>query len=153
MYAAGLGYRPFEHPGRQRRAAQRLAGVDFPFGPRYIVVNVPAQQIETVSDGKVFSLHNAIVGRESRPTPVAMTPLTIVRFNPYWNAPPSIVERDIIPRMQSRGASKVLADMNIKVFDGVGGPEVDPDKINWRSAKIASALLRAAPWWAWAKPT
>ena len=123
----------------------RLAEYSKDLGPRYIVVNVPAQQIETVADGKVFSLHNAIVGRESRPTPVAQTPLTIVRFNPYWNAPPSIIERDIIPRMQSRGASKVLADMNIKVFEGVGGPEVDPDKINWKTAKITDYHFRQEP--------
>lgn len=123
----------------------RLAEYSKDLGPRYIVVNVPAQQIETVSDGKVFSLHNAIVGRESRPTPVAMTPLTIVRFNPYWNAPPSIIERDIIPRMQSRGASKVLADMNIKVFQGVGGPEVNPDDINWKTAKITDYHFRQEP--------
>lgn len=123
----------------------RLAEYSKDLGPRYIVVNVPAQQIETVSDGKVYSLHNAIVGRESRPTPVAMTPLTVIRFNPYWNAPPSIVERDILPRMQSRGASKVLADMNIKVFQGVGGPEVDPDKINWKTAKITDYHFRQEP--------
>lgn len=123
----------------------RLAEYSRDLGPRYVVVNVPAQQIETVEGGKVYSLHNAIVGRPSRPTPVVMTPLTIVRFNPYWNAPASIVERDIVPRMQSRGASKVLADMNIKVFDGVGGPEVDPDKINWRSAKIADYHFRQEP--------
>jgi len=123
----------------------RLAEYSKDLGPRYVVVNVPAQQIETVSDGKVYSLHNAIVGRESRPTPVVMTPLTIVRFNPYWNAPPSIIERDIIPRMQSRGASKVLADMNIKVFEGVGGPEVDPDKINWKTAKITDYHFRQEP--------
>ncbi|MFO1130947.1 MAG: L,D-transpeptidase family protein [Hyphomicrobiales bacterium] len=123
----------------------RLAEYSKDLGPRYVVVNVPAQQIETVSDGKVYSLHNAIVGRESRPTPVVMTPLTIVRFNPYWNAPPSIIERDIIPRMQSRGASKVLADMNIKVFQGVGGPEVDPDKINWKTAKITDYHFRQEP--------
>lgn len=123
----------------------RFAEYSKDLGPRYIVVNVPAQQIETVSDGKVYSLHNAIVGRESRPTPVAMTPLTVIRFNPYWNAPPSIIERDIIPRMQSRGASKVLADMNIKVFQGVGGPEVDPDTINWKTAKITDYHFRQEP--------
>ncbi len=123
----------------------RLADYAKDLGSRYVVVNVPAQQIETVSDGKVYSLHNAIVGRPSRPTPVVMTPLTIVRFNPYWNAPPSIIERDIIPRMQSRGASKVLADMNIKVFDGVGGPQVDPDKINWRAVKITDYHFRQEP--------
>ena len=136
-------------------AAQRLATIkaNIPrldeysknLGGRYIVVNVPAQQIESVSDGKVYSLHNAIVGRPSRPTPVVMTPLTIVRFNPYWNAPPSIIERDLIPRMQSRGASKVLSDMNIKVFQGVNGPEVDPDKVDWRTAKITDYHFRQEP--------
>ncbi len=136
-------------------AAQRLATIkaNIPrldeysknLGNRYIVVNVPAQQIESVADGKVYSLHNAIVGRPSRPTPVVMTPLTIVRFNPYWNAPPSIIERDLIPRMQSRGASKVLSDMNIKVFQGVNGPEVDPDKVDWRTAKITDYHFRQEP--------
>ena len=123
----------------------RLAEYAKDLGPRYIVVNVPAQQIESVSDGKVYSIHNAIVGRPSRPTPVVMTPLTIVRFNPYWNAPPSIVERDILPRMKSRGASRVMAEMNMKVFQGVGGPEVNPDKINWRTAKITDYYFRQEP--------
>ncbi len=123
----------------------RLAEYSKDLGARYIVVNVPAQQIESVSDGKVYSIHNAIVGRASRPTPVVMTPLTIVRFNPYWNAPPSIVERDILPRMKSRGASRVMAEMNMKVFQGVGGPEVNPDKINWRNAKITDYHFRQEP--------
>lgn len=123
----------------------RLAEYSKDLGARYIVVNVPAQQIETVSDGKVFSIHNAVVGRASRPTPVVMTPLTVIRFNPYWNAPPSIVERDILPRMKSRGASRIMAEMNMKVFDGVGGPEVDPDKINWRTAKITDYHFRQEP--------
>ena len=45
----------------------RLAEYSKDLGSRYIVVNIPAQQIETVNDGKVYSLHNAIVGRPSRP--------------------------------------------------------------------------------------
>ncbi len=123
----------------------RLADYSKDLGPRYVVVNVPAQQIETVSDGKVYSLHNAIVGRPSRPTPVVMTPLTIVRFNPYWNAPPSIVEKDIMPRMLSKGPSKIMAEMNMKVFDGVGGPEVDPDKIDWRKVHVDDYHFRQEP--------
>ena len=96
----------------------RLAEYSKDLGSRYIVVNIPAQQIETVNDGKVYSLHNAIVGRPSRPTPVVMTPLTIVRFNPYWNAPPSIVEKDILPRMLSQGA---LEDHARHEHEGVQG--------------------------------
>jgi hypothetical protein len=108
-------------------------------------VNVPAQQIETVNDGKVYSIHNAIVGRPSRPTPVAMTPLTVIRFNPYWNAPASIVEKDILPRMMSKGPSKIMSEMNMKVFDGVGGPEVDPDTIDWRKVRVDDYHFRQEP--------
>lgn len=123
----------------------RLAEYSKDLGDRYVVVNVPAQQIETINNGTVYSLHNAIVGRPSRPTPVVMTPLATVRFNPYWNAPPSIVERDILPRMASHGASAVMKQMNIKIFKGVGGPEVDPDSVNWRSAVVDDYHFRQEP--------
>ncbi len=123
----------------------RFAEYSKDLGSRYVVVNIPAQQIETINDGKVYSLHNAIVGRPSRPTPVVMTPLTVIRFNPYWNAPPSIVEKDILPRMLSTRPSKVMDDMNMKIFDGVGGPEVNPNSINWRRVVVDNYHFRQEP--------
>ena len=123
----------------------RIAEYAKNLGSRYVVVNIPAAQIETVSDGRVYSRHNAIVGRPSRPTPVVMTPLATVRFNPYWNAPPSIVEKDILPRMISSGPRKVMADMNMKIFDGVGGPEVEPNSVNWRRAVVDDYHFRQEP--------
>jgi L,D-transpeptidase YcbB len=128
-----------------RANVPRLQEYSKELGSRYIVVNIPAQQIETVNDGRVYSLHNAIVGRPSRPTPVVMTPLTVVRFNPYWNAPASIVEKDILPRMISKGPSKIMREMNMKVFDGVGGPEIDPDDINWRRVRVDNYHFRQEP--------
>lgn len=109
---------------------ERLREYAKDLGPRYLVVNVPSQQIEAVNGGYVYSRHNAVVGREDRPTPVVATALSDVIFNPYWNAPASIVERDLIPKLLSD--RNVLEEMNIKVFQGYGGPEVDPRKINWR---------------------
>ncbi len=112
-------------------------------GDRYLVVNVPAQQIETVNNGRVFSRHNAIVGRPERPTPVVMTALSDVNFNPYWNAPPSIIEKDIFPKMKS--GTQILTDMNIKVFQGFGGPEVDPDTVDWSTAIADDYHFRQEP--------
>lgn len=123
----------------------RVAEYSKDLGDRYVVVNVPAMQIQTVSNGRVYSRHNAIVGRPSRPTPVVMTPLVTVRFNPYWNAPASIVEKDIVPRMLSSRPSKVMASMNMKVFQGVGGPEINPDSVNWRSARVDDYHFRQEP--------
>ena len=122
----------------------RLAIYEKDLGDRYLVVNVPAQQLETVSAGKVFSRHNVIVGRPERPTPVVMTPLATVKFNPYWNAPVSIVERDILPKMVS--GTQVLTDMNMKVFEGgPNGPEVDPSTVRFTPANIDKYLFRQEP--------
>ncbi len=123
----------------------RVAEYSRDLGPRYVVVNVPAQQIEAINYGTVYSIHNAIVGRPSRPTPVVMTNIATIKFNPYWNAPASIVERDILPRMRSGGAKRVMRDMNMKVFHGVGGPEVNPDRINWRRAVVDDYHFRQEP--------
>lgn len=123
----------------------RVAEYAKDLGSRYAVVNIPAQQIETVENGRVYSRHNAIVGRPSRPTPVVMTPLTMIRFNPYWNAPASIVEKDIVPRMLSARPSRVMADMNMKIFKGVGGPEIDPDTVDWRRAVVDHYHFRQEP--------
>lgn len=111
---------------------------------RYLIVNIPGQQIEAVSGGQVYSRHNAIVGRPERPTPVVMTALSQVKFNPYWNAPASIIERDIIPKIES-GGSRVLEDMDITVFRGVGGPEIDPDSVDWDDAVADDFHFRQEP--------
>ncbi len=113
-------------------------------GSRYLLVNIPAQQIEAVAGGKVHSRHNAIVGKPARPTPVVMTDISKVKFNPYWNAPASIIERDIIPRIKS-GGSRVLDDMDITVFRGVGGPEIDPDSVDWDEAIADDFHFRQEP--------
>jgi hypothetical protein len=122
---------------------ERLREYAKDLGNRYLVVNVPSQQIEAVSGGYVYSRHNAVVGREDRPTPVVATALSDVIFNPYWNAPASIVERDLIPKLLSD--RNILEEMNIKVFQGFGGPEVDPRKINWRRAVPDDYHFRQEP--------
>jgi len=124
-----------------RANVPRIAEYSKDLGQRYVVVNVPAQQIETVNGNRVFSRHNAIVGRPSRPTPVVMTALSDINFNPYWNAPPSIVERDILPKL----SSGILEKMNMKVFDGVGGPEVNARRIDWRRAVVDNYHFRQEP--------
>jgi peptidoglycan hydrolase-like protein with peptidoglycan-binding domain len=122
----------------------RLSTYGANLGDRYVVVNVPAQQIETVSGGRVYSRHNAIVGRPERPTPVVMTALSDVNFNPYWNAPVSIVEKDIIPKLAA-GGSDYVKEYNIKIFKGYGGPEVDPDTVDWGSAIADDYYFRQEP--------
>jgi len=113
-------------------------------GQRYVIVNVPATQLEIVNaDGKVFSRHNIIAGRPERPSPVVSTQIDEIKFNPYWNAPVSIVERDIIPLMLKD--KDTLKKMNIKVFDGYDGPEVDPATVDWSKTPANRYFFRQEP--------
>ena len=121
----------------------RLKTYEENLGDRYLVVNVPSQQLETVQGGKVYSRHNVIVGRPERPTPVVMTALDNVAFNPYWNAPVSIVEKDIIPKLQA--GTGIIEELNIKVFDGYGGPEIDPKTVDWDNVAPDKYFFREEP--------
>ena len=122
----------------------RLEVYEQGLGDRYVVVNIPAQQLEAVSGGRVYERHNVIVGRPARPTPVVMTPLATVRFNPYWNAPVSIVERDILPKLQS--GTEYLKQTNIKILEGgPNGREVDPKTLNFRTLVPDNYLFREEP--------
>jgi L,D-transpeptidase YcbB len=96
---------------------------------RAVLVNIPSAQLETVDQGRVHSRHNVVAGKLERPTPMLKSTVTDVVFNPYWNAPASIVERDIIPKFLKDPT--YLEQMQIKVFDGVGGPEIDPLAVDW----------------------
>lgn len=98
-------------------------------GSRSILVNIPSVQLEAVQDGIVYERHNVVAGKIERPTPMLMSKVSDITFNPYWKAPASIVERDIIPKyLKDRN---YLEAMNIRVFDGVEGPEIDPATVDW----------------------
>jgi murein L,D-transpeptidase YcbB/YkuD len=96
---------------------------------RYLIVNIPAAQLEAVSGSSVYSRHNIIAGKPDRPSPVVITNISDLNFNPYWNAPASIVEKDIIPALLKD--PEHLQKLNIRIFDGVGGPEIDPSTVDW----------------------
>jgi L,D-transpeptidase YcbB len=121
------------------RIRAHLAGLQ----DRAILVNIPSAQLETVEFGQVHARHNVVVGKQERPTPSLKSTVTDVTFNPYWNAPASIVARDIIPKFLDDPT--YLEQMQIQVFDGVGGPEVDPLTIDWENTPPDRYHFRQKP--------
>jgi murein L,D-transpeptidase YcbB/YkuD len=111
-------------------------------GPRYVVVNIPAAQIEAVENGKVVSRHTAIVGKIDRQTPLLNSRINEIIINPYWNAPVSIVRRDIIPIM--RKDPTYLTDNNIHLL-APDGKEVDPTTIDWSTDDATKYRFRQDP--------
>ncbi|WP_373503255.1 L,D-transpeptidase family protein [Aestuariivirga sp.] len=110
---------------------------------RSILVNIPAAQLETVEFGRVYSRHNIVVGKLERPSPTLASKVSDINFNPYWKIPASIVDRDIVPKYMAD--PNYLVDNQIRIFDGVGGPEIDPAFIDWTTTPPERYFFRQEP--------
>src|ERR1700730_5450364 len=69
-------------------------------GKRYVLVNIPAAQIEAVPNNTVISRHSGVVGKPDRPTPQIRSTITDLNFNPVWTLPPTVIKEDLIPKGQ-----------------------------------------------------
>jgi L,D-transpeptidase YcbB len=110
---------------------------------RNILVNIPSAQLETVEYGKVRSRHNVVVGKRERPSPSLKSIVSDINFNPYWSAPASIVQKDLVPKFLKDPT--IFEQMNIRIFDGVGGPEIDPYTIDWINTAPDRYVFRQEP--------
>jgi len=126
-----------------RENLPRVSAYAQDLGDRAILVNIPGAQLETVEFGRVYSRHNIVVGKLERPTPSLASKVSDINFNPYWKIPASIVERDIVPHYLEDPS--YLDANNIRVFDGVDGPEVDPILIDWSSTPPERYFFRQEP--------
>jgi murein L,D-transpeptidase YcbB/YkuD len=125
---------------RQLQAsANRLLGSTFPFGDRYVAVNIPAATVEAVQGGVVARRYVAVVGKTDRPSPTIAARIQNVNFNPTWTVPVSLIKKDIIPHV--RKDPGYLAKMKIRLFDGQGA-EVDPATVDWSTDKAANYTVR-----------
>ena len=125
---------------RQLQAsAARLLGSKFPFGERYVAVNIPSATVEAVDHWSVARRYVAVVGKRERASPQVETRVTSVNFNPTWTVPVSLIKKDIIPHV--RKDPLYLAKMKIRLFDAAG-TEVDPGTIDWSTDRPASYTMR-----------
>ena len=113
---------------------------------KYVVVNIPAAQIEAVENDRVVSRHAGVVGKIDRQTPILKSAVHELNFNPVWHLPPTVITKDLVPKgreMQTKGQD-VLAKYGIEAFNGEG-KKLDSTKINWSSAAANGLTFRQQP--------
>ncbi|MDQ8700090.1 L,D-transpeptidase family protein [Hyphomicrobium sp. LHD-15] len=112
---------------------------------KYVMVNIPAAQVEAVALNKVISRHTGVVGKVDRPTPLLRSTITELNFNPTWRLPPTVIQKDLIPQgreMQAKGEN-VLIKTGIEAYSN--GKKVDPATIDWSSSAPKSYSYRQPP--------
>ena len=114
---------------------------------RYLLVNMAGFDLRAMEEGRSVMSMRVVVGRAYRRTPAFDKTMTYLVFNPYWNVPPSLAVRDILPKV--RQDSDYLTRLGIRVFSdwSESARELDPHQIDWSqvSARRFPYKLRQDP--------
>jgi len=103
--------------------------------PRFLIVNIAGGNVFGYDHGELAWSGRAIVGKPYRATPVFKAEMTYLVFNPTWTVPPTILRKDVLPKLRTDPA--YLANHEMDVVDG-NGRIVDPATIQWQSVQAGS---------------
>jgi murein L,D-transpeptidase YcbB/YkuD len=120
----------------------RLKAIATDLGDRYVLMNIPATQLEAVQDGTVVQRHGTVVGKIDRQSPILAVKIAEINFNPFWTVPGSIVKKDLIPKMQKD--PNYLTEQGIRIFDQKGN-ELSPNWINWSTTEAINFNFKQDP--------
>jgi L,D-transpeptidase YcbB len=118
---------------------ERLENMNFGFGQRYVVVNLPATFAEAVENDHVVRRYRVIVGKTEKPSPTLTAEITGVILNPTWTVPSSISKTEISSHM--RKDPGYLARMHMEVLDAHDVP-IDPRSVDWSGARTPNFTVR-----------
>lgn len=124
----------------------RIAELSKTLPKKYILVNIPAQQIEAIEGAEVYSRHAGVVGKTDRQSPTLKSSIHQLNFNPVWHLPPTVISKDLVPKgieMQRRGQD-VLAKYGIDAYSG-DGKKLDTSRVNWSTAAGLSFKQQPGP--------
>ena len=99
----------------------------------FLLVDIAGFHVNLVRGGEVSWSAKAQVGKPFRSTPVFRATMTYLVFNPTWTVPPTILRKDVIPKLKREPGH--LETMNMSLLDGAG-ERVDPRSVDW--AKVSA---------------
>ena len=110
---------------------------------RFVMVNIPAMELQAVDEGRIALKSRVIVGRLERQTPGVAAKIQGLNFFPYWKVPVSVAFKDLIPKLGKD--PEYLAREHIRVLSDPEGVEVDPHAVDWSQPKFLNIRFRQDP--------
>lgn len=100
-------------------------------GERFIFVNLADFVLKVVEKEKTILDMRVVVGKPFHMTPVFSHEMTYVVMNPYWNVPPSIASKELLPKIKQNVS--YLAENNFELFTdwSSGAGKLDPRGVDW----------------------
>jgi murein L,D-transpeptidase YcbB/YkuD len=111
--------------------------------PDYIEVDIAGFQAYDIEGANINWTSKVQVGKPFRKTPVFKSKIKYIVFNPTWTVPPTILRKDILPKIKKNPG--YLSQMKISVIDRKGRT-IDPNSVNWSQySKNIPYTLRQEP--------
>lgn len=123
---------------------ERIRWVKPNLADEFVLVNVAGYEIYYVRENKLVWQSKVQVGKDYRKTPVFRDDIKYVVFNPTWTVPPTILTKDVLPKIKKdRG---YLKKKNMSVVNSKG-KIINPSKINWSAVTAANFpyMIRQEP--------
>ena len=110
----------------------------------FVIVDIAGFNARLFRNGEVIWDEPAQVGKPYRKTPVFREDMTYLELNPTWTIPPTILKKDILPKMKKDPGYLQKKNMQVLTQDG---KVVDPGTIDWSSvsAKGFPYIIRQTP--------
>jgi murein L,D-transpeptidase YcbB/YkuD len=107
-------------------------------GRRYVFVNLADFTLKVVDGEKTILDMRVVIGKPYHMTPVFSKDMTYIEINPYWNVPPSIAGKELLPKIKKN--VNYLSSNKFEVFNGwnSGATVVDPQTVNWQRYTAAN---------------
>jgi murein L,D-transpeptidase YcbB/YkuD len=80
----------------------------------FIIVNIPEYKMYVYQDGQLQFNMDVVVGSSATGTVIFTGNLKYIVFSPYWNIPPSIIKKEILPGIARN--SNYLADHHMEEY-------------------------------------
>jgi murein L,D-transpeptidase YcbB/YkuD len=116
----------------------------------YVVVNIPAAQIEAVENDQVVSRHAGVVGKIDRQTPILKSAIHEVNFNKEWIMPPTVITQDFVPKLRDRTKiAEVIKRYGVDIYQDYNAytkkRPLDPMQVDWNSPSVKGYFYAQKP--------
>jgi murein L,D-transpeptidase YcbB/YkuD len=108
----------------------------------FVIVDIAGYKVAYYRNGKAIWRSRVQVGKPFRSTPVFQSEITYITFNPTWTVPPTILVKDILPKILK---DPHYLDANLIRAIDRDGAVVDPSTIDWHNPRGITLRQDAGP--------
>ena len=98
----------------------------------FVVVDIAGYKVSYYRDGQRLWRSRVQVGKPFRSTPIFQAQITYITFNPTWTVPPTILTKDILPKIRKNPG--YLAANRIRVLNA-NGEVIPASSVDWKSPR------------------